>query len=324
MIFPTLDKRVVCVFMLCIGAVAATNVFSEKEATVPDSGSSLIPGGIFRDAQLDSVTYKQSTTEEQRTAPLQLVPESTEDCSSTPKKPYCLENGCVWQKKNGVGICSACSINTSSKRCLKVSCAWKGKRNNGVCSSCRTVSTKNKCAAAKCAWKKKTCLSCVELTKRKECRKFNCEWNQKRSVCAAASKDVASLSPSLAPSSSPSLAPSSQMNSVLMTIFNSFGGEDWHSNENWGESSDHCNWMGLTCHNDVISGIHLDANNLSGTIPTEIGMMTDLTNLYICKGLFFMLYGAKVHCSCCTSTDMYLTPIALVSKSTFFTSATNS
>ena len=67
---------------------------------------------------------------------------------------------------------------------------------------------------------------------------------------------------------------------VLVSLYNSTNGDNWISNTGWLQTNTPCSWYGVECEggNNVL-GIRLRDNNLSGTIPNEIGNMTTLNGL---------------------------------------------
>ena len=63
-------------------------------------------------------------------------------------------------------------------------------------------------------------------------------------------------------------------------------GNDWTHHSGWMTSQDPCTWYGITCgsHNWPqlhVTHIHLQNNNLNGTIPHELGALTDLVELWL-------------------------------------------
>jgi len=67
---------------------------------------------------------------------------------------------------------------------------------------------------------------------------------------------------------------------IFIIFFQSTNGKHWKNTQyKWGESSDICNWYGLKCTNGIVTTLSLDDNNLSGSIPVETGLLTQLTQL---------------------------------------------
>lgn len=67
-------------------------------------------------------------------------------------------------------------------------------------------------------------------------------------------------------------------NMALVALYNSTGGPNWHTDTNWLTGDPCANaWYGVTCdENANIERILLDGNNLFGTLPAEIGDLTEL------------------------------------------------
>ena len=72
---------------------------------------------------------------------------------------------------------------------------------------------------------------------------------------------------------------------ALMALYTSTGGANWTNNTGWAEGAagtdcDVCDWEGITCNsNGRVITINLGNNNLTGTIPNEIGQLTELDRL---------------------------------------------
>jgi Leucine-rich repeat (LRR) protein len=72
---------------------------------------------------------------------------------------------------------------------------------------------------------------------------------------------------------------------ALVALYNSTGGDNWTRNSGWLDTNTPCEWYGVTCNGGHVSGIDLgwdgSSNNLTGTIPTELGNLSNLTRLYL-------------------------------------------
>ncbi len=68
--------------------------------------------------------------------------------------------------------------------------------------------------------------------------------------------------------------------SALEALYYSLNGQNWTNNENWLTGSDISTWYGVSLNGDGrVSELNLTFNNLTGTIPPEIGMLTELETL---------------------------------------------
>jgi hypothetical protein len=72
---------------------------------------------------------------------------------------------------------------------------------------------------------------------------------------------------------------------ALMALYTSTDGDYWLDNTGWGIGEpcdgDSSSWYGITCQDSKITNIDLEENNLVGTIPPEIGCMSDLLDLIL-------------------------------------------
>ena len=67
---------------------------------------------------------------------------------------------------------------------------------------------------------------------------------------------------------------------ILMAFYNATGGANWTDNSGWGEDCGVCSWYGVGCNNaGVIESLQLGSNNLTGSIPPEIGNLDKLIYL---------------------------------------------
>jgi len=87
-------------------------------------------------------------------------------------------------------------------------------------------------------------------------------------------------SPSLSQKPTVSMQPTNQYEQqmgALVAVYGAANGNAWHSNTNWLSDAQVCNWFGVSCNNngDMI-GLDLYDNSLSGSLPSELGLLTDL------------------------------------------------
>ncbi len=80
---------------------------------------------------------------------------------------------------------------------------------------------------------------------------------------------------------------------VLIALYNSTDGDNWTDNSGWKEPPLHtdafampgteCGWNGITCDEEdkYVEKIDLHSNNLVGTIPAELGYLSNLSHLYL-------------------------------------------
>jgi DNA-binding SARP family transcriptional activator len=66
---------------------------------------------------------------------------------------------------------------------------------------------------------------------------------------------------------------------VLIALYEKTDGPDWENSEGWLSDHSYCDWYGITCRGGKIVELELADNQLTGTIPTEIGQLAYLENL---------------------------------------------
>ena len=68
---------------------------------------------------------------------------------------------------------------------------------------------------------------------------------------------------------------------VLLEIFSSAGGPNWHNNFGWNGTIPHCRWYGVMCNTTSgrIIALSLTSNNLIGTLPSTIWKLIDLQGI---------------------------------------------
>ncbi|MFW5748121.1 MAG: immunoglobulin-like domain-containing protein [Chloroflexota bacterium] len=66
---------------------------------------------------------------------------------------------------------------------------------------------------------------------------------------------------------------------ALQALYDQTDGPNWTNNTGWFENNLPCTWFGVTCQDGSITGLSLPENNLVGSIPPEIGNLTQLDAL---------------------------------------------
>ena len=67
---------------------------------------------------------------------------------------------------------------------------------------------------------------------------------------------------------------------ALEALYTAAGGAGWTTKTNW-LSGDPCNytstWSGVTCSGGEVTSLSLNDNGLTGTLPTQVGLLTAIT-----------------------------------------------
>lgn len=67
---------------------------------------------------------------------------------------------------------------------------------------------------------------------------------------------------------------------ALIALYNATGGANWTNNSGWlGAVGTECGWYRVSCTNDHVSSLDLGVNQLSGSIPTQLGQLSQLQYL---------------------------------------------
>ena len=66
-----------------------------------------------------------------------------------------------------------------------------------------------------------------------------------------------------------------------MTLYNSTNGASWSNHDGWLATNTPCSWNGVTCQEGHVTVLYLAYNQLTGSIPAELGSLTHLTDLYL-------------------------------------------
>jgi hypothetical protein len=68
---------------------------------------------------------------------------------------------------------------------------------------------------------------------------------------------------------------------ALIALYTATNGANWTNNSGWNSTSTPCSWYGVTCSGGHVTRIDLYSNELSGTIPSELGNLANLEYLYL-------------------------------------------
>lgn len=68
---------------------------------------------------------------------------------------------------------------------------------------------------------------------------------------------------------------------ALAVLYDSTEGDDWTDHTDWLVTDTPCSWYGITCDSGHVTGVNLENNNLSGSIPSTLKDLTQLEGLYL-------------------------------------------
>ena len=68
---------------------------------------------------------------------------------------------------------------------------------------------------------------------------------------------------------------------ALVALYNSTDGTNWVDNTDWLQTNMPCSWYGVDCYGSHVGTINLQANQLTGNIPPELGSLIGLGSLYL-------------------------------------------
>ncbi|CAM9445596.1 unnamed protein product [Ectocarpus sp. 12 AP-2014] len=71
---------------------------------------------------------------------------------------------------------------------------------------------------------------------------------------------------------------------ALVTLFHATGGTSWKRSDNWNTTAELSTWYGIKVDGqDHVVELGLVANNLRGSIPKELGALTNLRILHLSR-----------------------------------------
>ena len=83
---------------------------------------------------------------------------------------------------------------------------------------------------------------------------------------------------------------------ILVLFYFATGGKDWTLDSRWLSNKTMCDWEGINCYSDmeVVSDIILVNNDLYGSLPTELAMLTNLTRLVLSGNVLIGLLPSEI------------------------------
>lgn len=105
-------------------------------------------------------------------------------------------------------------------------------------------------------------------------------------LVTASQRTLAQLSP--VPVSMPSTFVCSDVTEIpqteceaLIALYNSTSGANWNNSTGWLQTLTPCSWYGVLCNSGHVTELGLDANQMSGVIPSELGDLNHLQYLHL-------------------------------------------
>lgn len=68
---------------------------------------------------------------------------------------------------------------------------------------------------------------------------------------------------------------------ALATLYDSTNGAGWFNGDGWKVTTTPCSWYGVTCGGGHVTELHLTDNNLTGSLPSELGYLIGLQQLHL-------------------------------------------
>jgi len=76
---------------------------------------------------------------------------------------------------------------------------------------------------------------------------------------------------------------------IMTTMYYSMGGPRWFDDDGWLSAESVCHWHGIACNPDEeVKSIEIMDNNLGGTIPSSISLLTSMSKYEVTTGPFHL------------------------------------
>ena len=68
---------------------------------------------------------------------------------------------------------------------------------------------------------------------------------------------------------------------LLVLFYSETNGANWTNNTGWLQTDTPCSWFGVSCVDGRVTVLDLPENQLTGSIPNQLGLLSNLTNLHL-------------------------------------------
>ncbi|NJL04735.1 MAG: hypothetical protein HC911_07455, partial [Chloroflexaceae bacterium] len=107
-------------------------------------------------------------------------------------------------------------------------------------------------------------------------RRFSDDWRNQRGASTPTATPTAT--PTTTDCAAQTAVPPAECE-ALLALYLATDGPNWFSNSGWGQNNAVCSWRGVTCTAGRVTSLELAGNQLTGSIPPELGSLTNLEQL---------------------------------------------